>query len=139
GYRLIVEHLPKRKLRIMEIGAGLGLLSAYLFKLGHDVTAVEPANVAFGMFEATKAQIWKELGSEAPRLVELPAEELSVDGVGQFDFIFSINVMEHIDDLQAATAAILKLLRPGGISVNSCPNYWVPYEPHYGIPMVPFM
>jgi hypothetical protein len=30
------------------------------------------------------------------------------------------------------------VLAPGGIMLHTCPNYRVPYEPHYGVPLVPF-
>ena len=73
-----------------------------------------------------------------PGLLEKTAERLDPAADGKFDFIFSINVMEHIDDIDMATDAILSVLKPDGICVNSCPNYLVPYEPHYAIPMVPF-
>lgn len=139
GYRFAAEHMPPGRLRILEVGAGLGLISSYLASLGHEVVALEPANQAFGIFEATKQEIWERLGDAAPVLVERSAEDIVEAETGTFDFIFSVNVMEHIADIEAATAAILAVLRPGGVCANSCPNYWVPYEPHYGIPMVPFL
>ena len=137
GYEFATRHMPDRKLRIMEVGAGLGLISAYLASLGHEVVALEPANLAFGIFDITKKTIWEELGDEAPYLEERPAEDIDIDETGDFDFIFSINVLEHIGDLEAATAAMLKVLRPGAISAHLCPNYFVPYEPHYSLTMVP--
>ena len=26
----------------------------------------------------------------------------------------------------------------GGAMIHMCPNYFVPYEPHFGIPLIPF-
>ena len=138
GYRFLKEHLPEGKLRILEVGAGLGLISIYLHRQGHDVVALEPAALAFGFFDATKKEIWKRLGKDTPRLVEKTAEKLNEEEDGLFDFSFSVNVMEHIADIETATAAIISVLKPDGLSVNSCPNYLVPYEPHYAIPMFPF-
>ncbi len=37
------EVLPKRPLRVLDIGAGLGHMSLWLAQQGHDVTLVEPA------------------------------------------------------------------------------------------------
>ncbi|MEM7068935.1 MAG: class I SAM-dependent methyltransferase [Pseudomonadota bacterium] len=137
GHQFLAEYLPTGKLRVLEVGAGLGLLSIYLHRLGHDAVALEPAALSFGIFEATKKLIWSK-SDNLPHLVEKFAEQLTPEEDGQFDFIFSINVMEHIADIDRATDAILTCLDKSGICVNSCPNYWVPYEPHYAIPMVPF-
>lgn len=139
GYHFVAERLPQGKLRILEVGAGLGLLSIYLHKLGHDVVALEPSGLAFGFFNTTKQEVWKVAGSDIPILNENLAEKLTPAKDGTFDFIFSVNVMEHIKEIKAATAAIIMVLKPNGVCVNSCPNYLVPYEPHYAIPMVPFI
>ncbi len=139
GYRFLESQLPGGKLRILEVGAGLGLISIFLHRKGHDVVALEPAGLGFDFFEATKKEIWRIAGNDAPKLAEKPAEELTPENDGLFDFSFSVNVMEHIQDIEAATSAILSVLKPDGISVNSCPNYIVPYEPHFAIPMVPFL
>ena len=40
GYDFVAERLPAGKLRILEVGAGLGLLSVYLARCGHEVTAL---------------------------------------------------------------------------------------------------
>ncbi|MEM8653087.1 MAG: class I SAM-dependent methyltransferase, partial [Pseudomonadota bacterium] len=138
GYRFLETRMPGGKLRILEVGAGLGLISIFLHRRGHEVVALEPAGLGFDFFEATKKEIWKIAGTDTPKLAEKPAEELSPESDGLFDFSFSINVMEHIQDIETATSAILSVLKPDGISVNSCPNYIVPYEPHFAIPIVPF-
>ncbi len=114
------------------------MLSIYLKRLGYEVVALEPANIGFGFFDITKKEIWKAVGSNIPVLNENMAEELTPEKDGKFDFIFSVNVMEHINDIEAATAAIISVLKPNGLCVNSCPNYLVPYEPHYALPMIPF-
>lgn len=137
GHRFLSRRIPYGRLRILEVGAGLGLLSIWLHRLGHEVVALEPAALAFGLFDATRREIWSACGENTPTLYEGGAETLTPEDHGSFDFIFSINVMEHIGALEEAFAAIAAVLRPGGVWLNSCPNYWIPYEPHYAIPMVP--
>lgn len=139
GYQFLKEHLPAGKLRILEVGAGLGILSMYLQKMGHEAVALEPSGLSFGLFGITKDLIWAGEAGNLPKLLDKTAEEIDPDIDGTFDFIFSINVMEHIDDIDTATDAILAALKPDGVCINSCPNYLVPYEPHYAIPMIPFM
>lgn len=139
GYDFISNHIPPGKLRILEVGAGLGLLSIYLKSLGHEVVALEPAALSFDFFEATKQEIWSDIKDEQsrPKLVSKLAEELSVEEDGEFDFIFSINVIEHIANVKKATNNMISVLKHDGICVNLCPNYNMPYEPHYSIPLVP--
>ena len=36
-----------------------------------------------------------------------------------------------------ALEALDALLSPGGMMIHHCPNYTVPFEPHFGIPLVP--
>jgi SAM-dependent methyltransferase len=64
-------------------------------------------------------------------------EDITTEQAGTFDLIFSNNVLEHVDDVETALGALSALLRPGGVMVHNCPNYSVPYEPHFGIPLVP--
>lgn len=138
GHRFLAKRMPAGRLRILEIGAGLGLLSIWLKRQGHDVVALEPAGHAFGLFEATREEIWRVCGEEVPQLLRHGAEALAPHRNGDFDFIFSINVMEHVADPGAVFAAVSSVLRDMGTWLNACPNYRVPYEPHYAIPMVPF-
>ena len=140
GYRFVAEHILPGKLRILEVGAGLGLMSIYLHRLGHEVVALEPAALAFGFFDASKKEIWKAAYPDTPTLSEKTAEELAPEIDGKFDFIFSMNVMEHIADINKATAAILSVLEKDGICVNPARIIWflmsptTPY-PWFRLPM----
>jgi len=54
-----------------------------------------------------------------------------------FDLIFSVMPLEHIPDFEAAFAGMAAVLAPQGRMIHLCPNYMVPYEPHFGLPLVP--
>lgn len=136
GHRFLAQRMPPGRLKILEVGAGLGLLSAYLKQRGHTVVALEPAAGEFGFFEATRDEIMRFAGKAYPKLLELPAEALGPEH-GPFDFIFSMNVLEHVSELEGALSALANVLAPGGTWANSCPNYFFRYEPHYAIPLVP--
>jgi hypothetical protein len=43
-----------------------------------------------------------------------------------------------MSDLDADFSGMASVLAPGGRMLHLCPNYAVPYEPHFGIPLVPF-
>jgi hypothetical protein len=51
--------------------------------------------------------------------------------------MFSVHVLEHVPDFAAAVTAMASVLAPGGEGTHICPNYHVPFEPHFGIPLVP--
>src|SRR5215813_3151266 len=49
GARLMTKRLPASG-RILEVGAGLGMLSSYFRGLGYDITALEPCTSGFDFF-----------------------------------------------------------------------------------------
>lgn len=119
-------------MRVLEVGAGMGLLSAYLASTGVDVVALEPGLGGFGVNAAlARAADFRDL-----RRLEIPAGRL--DGM-EFDLVYSINVLEHIPDLPAALRGMARVLAADGLMVHTCPNYLVPFEPHFGIVLVPGM
>jgi 2-polyprenyl-3-methyl-5-hydroxy-6-metoxy-1,4-benzoquinol methylase len=135
GSHLLTKQLPSGG-RILEVGAGLGMLSSYLRMLGHDITALEPCTSGFDFFAEIQAMVSEETKTNVPFL-HIRAEELSPVQHGVFQFIFSVNVLEHIPDLTGAMRGMASVLVPGGRMWHTCPNYVIPYEPHFGIPLLP--
>lgn len=52
-----------------------------------------------------------------------------------FDFVFSDQVLEHVQDHQSAFAEISRVLKPGGVSLHIFPAKWRPLEAHEYIPL----
>ena len=67
-----------------------------------------------------------------PELRSTKAEQIVADA--EFDFAFSMNVMEHVDDVQLVLGRVLRALRPGAAYRFLCPNDSFPYEPHFDMP-----
>jgi SAM-dependent methyltransferase len=128
-----VHHLPSGG-RILEIGAGILLLSCHLQREGYAVTAVEPIGQGFSHFDRLRKIVldYASEGGFAPALFTMPAEDLEF--VSEFDYAFSINVMEHVGDVAVVLRHVLAAIRPGGRHRFLCPNYLFPYEPHFNIP-----
>jgi len=122
-----VNALP-RDATVLEVGAGLLLLSGYLASLGLKVYALEPIATGFSHFHELHSAVvkhYENIGLQL-RLVESPIEEFFDSE--RFDYIFSINVFEHIHDVeQALTNAYLNLKHRGALRIY-CPNYHFPYE-----------
>ncbi len=130
---LIIEQLDKEK-SILEVGSGLCLLSLFLRHEGFNIVALEPALGGFGLFEQLKKTILNHFDQIDLPVLSKPAQELDTKADGPFDLLFSNNVIEHIPNWPEAMSAMVKVLNQGGVMVHACPNYTVPYEPHYGIP-----
>ena len=98
----------------LDAGCGAGLLCEPLCRLGGDVTGVDAAeeNIAAARAHANGA------GLE----VEYKHGELSSLGLGQFDLVTSMEVIEHVADKSAFLAQLASHLAPGGLMVLSTPN-----------------
>ena len=119
---------------VLEIGAGMLLLSCALQAAGYRVSALEPIGSGFSHLDRLRQIVWDYATRQgcAPKLDSIKAEQLDRDR--EFDFAFSINVMEHVDDVALVLRRVWSALRPGASYRFVCPNYAFPYEPHFGIP-----
>lgn len=119
---------------ILEVGAGILLLSGFLSSLGFRVTALEPLAPAFSHFVAVQRAVRQHFDDVGVRLslLECPVEELSATAA--YQYVFSINAFEHIRDVERGLANAYRSLESGGVLRVHCPNYHFPYEPHFDIP-----
>jgi SAM-dependent methyltransferase len=98
--------------RILDFGAGGGLLAAKLRDAGYDVVCIE-----------TEHRLRSELtsaGFEAHADLE-PIEDASLD------FVYSLNVLEHIADDRCAVTSLARVLKPGGALFIYVPAFMVLY------------
>lgn len=119
---------------VLEVGAGLMLMSAILVNEGFRVTALEPVGQGFSEFHQLQNAIYPYLVESkiAPLVIQLPIEQLDVKH--KFDFSFSVNVMEHIDDVEKGIQNVVGSLKKGAYYRFTCANYHFPYETHFNIP-----
>jgi 2-polyprenyl-3-methyl-5-hydroxy-6-metoxy-1,4-benzoquinol methylase len=129
---LLEQHEPARAL---EVGAGVGLLSLFAVTEIESVTSLEPESSGFGKMSTFRKIIvdaWP--GQTAPEFKGFFLNELSEEQT--FDFIYSINVLEHVPNPEALIQEIHGRLRPGGMAWFVLPNYAFPYEQHFEIPIL---
>ena len=117
---------------ILEVGGGILALAIQLASEGFKVTTVEPVGEGF-----TGISFIMNIYSEIARienlvftLIKSPIEDCTFDH--KFEFIFSINVMEHLNDPLLVLNQIKEILEKGSNYRFFCPNYDFPYEPHFG-------
>lgn len=121
---------------ILEVGAGLMLLSCQLAKEGFRVAALEPVGEGFSSFSELQklVLVYAEKRGTAPEVLPIPVEQL--DQNSSFDFAYSINVMEHVGNFALALERVGRAIRPGSEYRFICANYLFPYEPHFNVPIV---
>lgn len=133
--RLLASVGVQRGARILEVGAGAGVMAAFLHGQGANLLAIEPLVGGFESFLVVRTQLAETV--PMPRIAPLAAHQLDPAEHGRFDLVFSVNVLEHMRPLDPNLDALATVLAPGGRMIHTCPNYRVPYEPHYRIPLVP--
>ena len=121
------------KSKVLEIGAGLMILSCFLVKCGFKVTALEPIGTGFSEFKTLQKLIidYAVKNNCKPIIETTPIENFKL--IKHFDFAFSVNVMEHVKDFSKAIVNAHGALKTNGQYRFSCPNYIFPYEPHFNI------
>jgi len=140
---LLRSYLPEFRGRVLEVGAGMGAVSACLAHLGMEVLAIEPGGPGFEDLLLLQAAVDTAL-SAFPRpagsrtVLNIGVEDLDPDVHGRFDVVFSANVLEHVEDPVLALGRMQAVVADGGVQTHVCPNYSFPYEPHFFVPLLPF-
>jgi hypothetical protein len=130
-YQSIERYLHKDK-KILEVGGGIHLLTSFLHQ-DYDITSIEPGGFA-GFTDELRNKI---LDQQKLKVHTITIEKFSTDA--NFDFIFSMNVLEHADDFKQHIISCMNLLKDEySLLFVQCPNYTFPFEPHFYKWFIPF-
>jgi SAM-dependent methyltransferase len=115
---------------ILDIGAGLGGLSAELAKRGAKVIALEPARDRCALI----SQRLRDQAAAIAAVGEaIPLADSSVD------HIVSLQVLEHVRNPRQVIREAYRVLKPGGCFFASYENYLGFREPHYRVRWLPLL
>lgn len=142
-YELLREDLTKlaKNSKVIEIGSGIGLLSLFIAELGHRVTAFEPESNGFSHMLAIRKIIlscWEGKIPEVESINDYFGQNYIQDD-GPIDYMLAINVLEHMvsmSQIDIFLREIKPLIGLKSIFRVICPNYLMPYEPHFDIPTI---
>ena len=110
---------PPAVARLLEVGAGTGHNLPMLARFGElDALEIDPEARALAEKRLGKT-VWS---APLPELRGVPA--------GHYDLVGAFDVIEHIDDDDAALAALSRLLKPGGRLVLTVPAHQWMWSAH---------
>ena len=114
--RDLTQPMPFKRLRILDIGCGGGLLSEPMARLGATVVGADaaPRNIPV-------AQVHAEQSGLQIDYRHTTAEDLAAAGE-QFDVVLNMEVVEHVSDPQGYLTACQMLLKSNGLMICSTLN-----------------
>ena len=118
---------------ILEIGCGTSILINEISKYFPEKNffGLDPHESGFSGYE----QISKKISTK--KNLSLFHESFKdFNPKSTFDFIFSFNVFEHVQNQNEYIKKTNDLLSSKGQNLILCPNYDFPYEPHFIIPII---
>jgi len=123
-------------LRVLDVGCGVGLVMALFAEQGFD---------AYGVDLPKAARFWAEAGRDPRKLFCADATVLPFAD-RSFDLVLSLGVVEHIGTAtghctlapdyrsrrRAYAQELVRVAKPGGRALLSCPNKSFPLDVHHG-------
>lgn len=104
-------------LRALDVGCGAGLVAEPLARMGAEVSGLdagaEVIDIARAHSQAQGLRIDYSVGELAAYAAERPAS---------FDLVTCLEVVEHVNGVDAFLQSLAALLKPGGLLVFSTPN-----------------
>jgi SAM-dependent methyltransferase len=110
--------------RVLDLGCGAGGTVYQFLDAGYDA-------VGFDVKDYLKLRQAKD--RERFRIGLLAGNRLPFSD-NEFDLIISEQVVEHVKDQKAFFDEVLRVIKPGAVSLHTFPAYYSPIEPHIYVP-----
>jgi 2-polyprenyl-3-methyl-5-hydroxy-6-metoxy-1,4-benzoquinol methylase len=107
------RYFPERSAKILEVGCGMGYLTASLRRAGYEqVLGIDLSSNAIDAARRRYGGFYREAD----------VLTFATETVERFDVVVLSEVIEHLEDPQAVVAAACLLLKPQGILICTTPN-----------------
>ena len=110
-------HLPAGRLRVLDVGAGIGRFSTWFLDRGDDVTMVDPD------LRSLWHAVWSGAG-RAGRLDAIWSTAEAMPELGCFDVVLAPELLCYAEDPALALSRVAAALRPGGLLLASVEARW---------------
>lgn len=131
-----IKNYLNKDYKILEIGGGIHLLTNYL-KEFYDITSIEPGGYSDNFSDNVDLLRNAILKIDNKNIFTTTLEEFKPKN--KYDFIFSINVLEHTKNINEHISICKNLLKDkNSLLLIECPNYSFPYEPHLKEFFIPY-
>ena len=139
GFNSISKYITK-DIKILEVGGGLHFLSIFLNQNGYNVISLEPGGFA-GYVDIMRNNVLKIISHLNINIINSSLEKFSDENIhNKYDFIFSINVLEHTEDIKIHIKKCLNILSSNKeLLLIRCPNYFFPFDSHFYKFFIPFL
>ena len=107
-FNLKPEIKPLKKVKILDIGCGGGLLSEPMCRLGADVVGIDASdkNIQIAKSHAKKNNLNIKYFCASPE---------TLNNISKFDVILNMEIVEHVEDINFFLQSCSKLLKKNGI------------------------
>lgn len=119
---------PFCKGRVLEIGSGIGNISGMLIADKHEIFLSDFNKNYCQQLEMRFGKFPNFLGTAKIDLCDPQFEQEHANHLGQYDTVFALNVVEHIEDHNLAIKNCYSLLKPGGHIIILVPAYMALYN-----------
>lgn len=134
GYQYVNNCLGamKPEAKVLEVGCGSGILLS-MVKESHEQLLCEGIEPFGDGFSSSKAPN-EFVKSQGIVIHNLCYEDFKAEH--KYDFIYSVNVFEHLSDWRHFLSFVSENLAEDGVCIILCPNYNFPYESHFRLPLL---
>ena len=115
----IINHFKSdnfKKISLLDIGCGGGLVSESLAKIGFNVTGIDAATENIEIAKNHAAATGVKLNYLTCTAEKMVAKDL------KFDVVIALEVIEHVDDVEFFIECLAKLLKKDGLLIISTIN-----------------
>ncbi len=123
------------RLRVLEVGCGMGYAVMALSALGIDRPVGIDSGVKDYRWISERQAVAGRLGADtcgnhsSVKILEGDCSSMDLND-NEFDFIYSASVVEHLPNLQRAFSEMARVLKPGGMMIHHVDPFFSPKGGH---------